>query len=43
MGTMPIRASYGNDTENWTKYEEERVLYVYFRDLLTEPLLTSSG
>jgi RNA polymerase primary sigma factor len=24
----------------WTKYEEERVLQVYFRDLLTEPLLT---
>ncbi len=37
-----VRASYGNDTENWTKYEEERVLYVYFRDLLTEPLLTST-
>lgn len=41
-GNSSIRTSYGNDTENWTKYEEERVLYVYFRDLLTEPLLTSS-
>ncbi len=37
-----VNTSYGNDTENWTKYEEERVLYVYFRDLLTEPLLTST-
>jgi len=37
-----IRGGYGNDNENWTKYEEERVLYVYFRDLLTEPLLTSA-
>lgn len=37
-----VKNSYGNDTENWTKYEEERVLYVYFRDLLTEPLLTSN-
>jgi len=37
-----VSTSYGNDTENWTKYEEERVLYVYFRDLLTEPLLTST-
>lgn len=26
--------------KKWTKYEEERVLQVYFRDLLTEPLLT---
>lgn len=24
----------------WTKFEEERVLYVYFKDLLNEPLLT---
>ncbi len=26
--------------KKWTRYEEERVLQVYFRDLLTEPLLT---
>lgn len=26
----------------WTRYEEERVLQVYFRDLLTEPLLTQA-
>ncbi len=30
-----------NDDYKWTKFEQ-RVLYVYFRDLLTEPLLTSS-
>jgi len=29
------------DSYKWTKFEEERVLYVYFRDLMTEPLLTS--
>ena len=33
-----------SDGENykWMKYDEERVLQVYFRDLLTEPLLTAS-
>lgn len=32
------------DGENnrWMKYDEERVLQVYFRDLLTEPLLTAN-
>ena len=29
-----------NDNYKWTKFEEERVLYVYFKDLVHEPLLT---
>ncbi|GJM15407.1 MAG: hypothetical protein DHS20C13_07340 [Thermodesulfobacteriota bacterium] len=29
-----------NNNYKWTKFEEERVLYVYFKDLLHEPLLT---
>lgn len=29
------------EKNKWTNYEEERVLHVYFRDLLTEPLLTA--
>lgn len=28
--------------DRWTRYEEEKVLQVYFRDLLTEPLLTQA-
>jgi len=28
------------DNYKWTKFEEERVLYVYFKDLMHEPLLT---
>ncbi|MEQ9618934.1 MAG: sigma-70 family RNA polymerase sigma factor [Deltaproteobacteria bacterium] len=33
-----------SDRDNkWMKYDEERVLHVYFRDLLTEPLLTANG
>ncbi len=29
------------EKNKWMKYDEERVLHVYFRDLLTEPLLTA--
>lgn len=29
-----------SDNYKWTKYEEERVLYVYFKDLVHEQLLT---
>ena len=29
-----------NSNYKWTKFEEERVLYVYFKDLVDEPLLT---
>lgn len=34
----------GSRRENrkWMQYDEERVLHVYFRDLMTEPLLTAS-
>lgn len=35
----PGKKSRGKE-KKWTRYEEERVLQVYFRDLLTEPLLT---
>jgi len=37
-GTHNIKSK--NENYKWTKFEEERVLYVYFKDLLTEPLLT---
>merc|ERR1711976_691205 len=30
-----------NSNYKWTKFEEERVLYVYFKDLAHEPLLTA--
>jgi len=30
-----------NSNYKWTKFEEERVLYVYFKDLVDEPLLTA--
>ncbi|MEM7009081.1 MAG: sigma-70 family RNA polymerase sigma factor [Thermodesulfobacteriota bacterium] len=30
-----------NTNYKWTKYEEERVLYVYFKDLVDEKLLTA--
>ena len=30
-----------NNNYKWTKFEEERVLYVYFKDLVNEPLLTA--
>jgi RNA polymerase sigma factor (sigma-70 family) len=36
----PVRKNTKEKDKKWTKYEEERVLQVYFRDLLTEPLLT---
>lgn len=36
----PIKKNTREKDKKWTKYEEERVLQVYFRDLLTEPLLT---
>lgn len=36
----PVRKNRKEKEKKWTKYEEERVLQVYFRDLLTEPLLT---
>jgi len=39
----PPSKSPDKEKDTWGKYEEERVLYVYFRDLLTEPLLTSSN
>lgn len=31
-----------NTNYKWTKFEEERVLYVYFKDLVNEPLLTGN-
>lgn len=31
-----------NNNYKWTKFEEERVLYVYFKDLVHEPLLTGN-
>jgi len=37
-GTHNIKSK--NENYKWTKFEEERVLSVYFKDLLTEPLLT---
>ncbi|OGE24197.1 MAG: hypothetical protein A3J42_03320 [Candidatus Dadabacteria bacterium RIFCSPHIGHO2_12_FULL_53_21] len=36
----PVKKKRKEKDKKWTKYEEERVLQVYFRDLLTEPLLT---
>ena len=41
-GSPPSKSS-DKEKDTWGKYEEERVLYIYFRDLLTEPLLTSSN
>ncbi len=38
--TAPPTGKRKGKERKWTKYEEERVLQVYFRDLLTEPLLT---
>ena len=39
----PVRKPGKGKDKKYTKYEEERVLQVYFRDLLTEPLLTPGG
>ncbi len=39
----PAVKKRGEKERKWSKYEEERVLQVYFRDLLTEPLLTPGG
>lgn len=39
QASPPVKKRGGKERK-WTKYEEERVLQVYFRDLLTEPLLT---
>lgn len=36
----PVKKKGKEKDKKYTKYDEERVLQVYFRDLLTEPLLT---
>ncbi len=40
QAVSPVKKKGREKDKKWTKYEEERVLQVYFRDLLTEPLLT---
>jgi RNA polymerase sigma factor (sigma-70 family) len=36
------RSDSRRDNRKWMQYDEERVLHVYFRDLMTEPLLTAN-
>ena len=38
----PGKSGDQSGRKKWSRYEEEKVLQVYFRDLLTEPLLTST-
>ncbi|MFI5324030.1 MAG: RNA polymerase sigma factor RpoD/SigA [Thermodesulfobacteriota bacterium] len=40
---QPVRSGRKSQDGKLTRYEEERVLQVYFRDLFTEPLLTPAG
>lgn len=41
LDTYPKIKGSKKEKNKWKKYDEERVLHVYFRDLLTEPLLTA--
>jgi len=36
------RSGSRQENRKWMQYDEERVLHVYFRDLMTEPLLTAN-
>jgi RNA polymerase primary sigma factor len=36
------RSDSRHEKRKWMQYDEERVLHVYFRDLMTEPLLTAN-
>jgi len=40
--SLSKRSGSRQENRKWMQYDEERVLHVYFRDLMTEPLLTAN-